>query len=112
MYDGKVFVSTRNSERGVVSAETRFHYHQLGELVWATYEGAVVRFDSLLAKADENGCLDMRYQHLTTAGEPETGQWRSLPEVLADGRLRLHERWRWTSGDRSEGASIVEEVAG
>ena len=112
MYEGKVFVSTSNTETGDVSSATRFYYHQKGDLVWATYEGGAVRFGTLVAKADEVGRLEMRYQHLTTAGELKTGECRSVPEVLADGRLRLHESWRWTSGDDSEGSSIVEELAG
>jgi hypothetical protein len=31
-------------------------------------------------------------------------------EVLPDDRVRLHERWRWTSGDCSSGQSVVEEL--
>jgi hypothetical protein len=34
----------------------------------------------------------------------------SKPEALADGRVRLYERWRWTSWDQSEGECIVEEI--
>ncbi|HSF17920.1 MAG TPA: n-acetylglutamate synthase [Vicinamibacteria bacterium] len=111
VYEGKVFVSTSNTETGDVSADTRFTYHQKGDLVWATYEGGAIRFGTLVAKADEEGRLEMRYQHLTRAGELKTGECRSIPEVMADGRLRLHESWRWTSGDYSEGSSIVEELA-
>lgn len=32
------------------------------------------------------------------------------PEILPDGRIRLHERWQWTNGDGSSGTSIVEEL--
>jgi hypothetical protein len=39
-----------------------------------------------------------------------TGICRSTPEILPDGRIRLHEKWQWTSGDRSSGESIVEEI--
>lgn len=52
----------------------------------------------------------MRYQHVNAEGELMTGICRSTPEVLADGRIRLHEKWRWTSGDLSSGESIIEEV--
>lgn len=100
----------RNSDTGDVSEETRFHYHQDGDLVWATYEGGSVRFGSLVAKADPSGRLEMRYQHLTTDGTLKTGECRSVPEVLPDGRVRLHETWQWTSGGRERGESVVEEV--
>ena len=53
---------------------------------------------------------DMRYQHLNTAGELMTGVCISTPEILPDGGIRLHEKWRWTSGDLSEGSSVIEEI--
>jgi hypothetical protein len=60
---------------------------------------------------DAAGRLDMRYGHVGADGALRTGECRSEPERLPDGRLRLHERWRWTSGDGSAGASVVEEIA-
>lgn len=45
-------------------------------------------------------------------GELRTGMCRSVPEVLSDGRIRLNERWKRTSGDGSSGESVVEEVRG
>ena len=52
----------------------------------------------------------MRYSHVNVSGGLMTGQCRSVPERLPDGRLRLHETWQWTSGDRSSGQSMIEEV--
>ncbi|MFN7927544.1 MAG: n-acetylglutamate synthase, partial [Blastocatellia bacterium] len=43
-------------------------------------------------------------------GELMTGICISTPEVLTDGRLRLHESWQWTCGERASGESIVEEI--
>ncbi len=54
----------------------------------------------------------MRYQHLNQKGELMTGKCFSTPETLSDGRIRLREKWQWTSGDFSEGESIVEETDG
>jgi hypothetical protein len=34
----------------------------------------------------------------------------SRPEILANGKIRLHESWEWTSGDKSTGKSIIEEL--
>lgn len=111
-YDGRTFGSVENSATGEVGPETAFRYRQEGDLVWATYWGGAVRFGTLVARADEEGRLDARYAHLNAAGELMTGECRSQPEVLPDGRLRLRERWRWTSGDRSSGESVVEEIRG
>lgn len=109
-YDGKVFSSIANSETGEVSGETVFYYRQKDKLVWAHYEGGAVIFGSLVAKSDEDGNLDVRYQHLNAQGELMTGECRSTPEILPDGRIRLYEKWKWTSGDFSEGESVIEET--
>ncbi len=108
-YDGRVFRSVANSDGGDVGPETIFHYFQRDEVVWATYEGGSVLFGTLVAKADSAGTLDMRYQHLTADGTFKTGRCRSRPEVLADGRVRVHEEWEWTGGVVGNGVSIVEE---
>lgn len=109
-YNERRFVSKNNSENGEVGADTVFHYRQRGDVVWATYEGGRVVFGTLVAKVEPDGSLDMRYQHVNRDGELMTGRCRSTPEVLPDGRLRLHESWQWTCGDRSEGQSVVEEI--
>ena len=110
-YDGRTFVPVSNSGTGEVGEGTLFHYHQDGGLVWAEYSGGDVRFGTLIASVLDDGSLDMRYQHLNVQGELMTGVCRSTPELLPDGRLRLHEKWRWTSGDLSSGESVVEETS-
>jgi hypothetical protein len=39
-----------------------------------------------------------------------TGICFSTPEILENGKIRLHESWEWTSGDQSKGTSIIEEL--
>jgi hypothetical protein len=109
-YDNRKFASVHNSETGEVSGETVFHYHQTGNIVSAEYSGGEIIFGTLIAVADENGNLDMRYQHINKNGELMTGKCLSTPEILTDGRIRLHENWQWTSGDLSAGESIIEEL--
>lgn len=64
----------------------------------------------LIATLEADSKLNARYQHVNVSGELMTGRCQSTPEVLDDGRVRLHEKWEWTSGDRSRGESVVEEV--
>src|SRR5262245_4545552 len=109
-YDDRRFVSVSNSGGGEVDSATVFHYRQEGRLVWATYRGGAIRFGTLVAKVEDDNCLDMRYQHCNAAGELMTGKCRSTPEILSDGRVRLHEVWQWTSGDCSQGESVIEEI--
>lgn len=109
-YNNKIFKSIDSSANAEVSGETLFHYHQKGQVVWAEYSGGVIVNGHLIAKVGAAGELDMIYHHINTDLELMTGTCQSTPEVLADGRLRLHERWQWTTGDNSEGTSVVEEV--
>ena len=109
-YHDRRFAPVSNSANGEVDSATIFHYRQRGRVVWATYEGGAVLWGTLVAKIAEDGTLEMRYQHLNRDGELMTGRCRSTPEVLPDGRLRLHESWQWTSGGCSAGESTLEEV--
>lgn len=88
---------------------TIFQYFQSDNVVWATYEGGVVRYGQAIATADEAGILNLRYQHITSDGKIQTGTCISTPEVLPDGRLRLTEVYQSTSGNQSPGVSIAEE---
>ena len=109
-YDGRTFRAASNASNGEVGDDTRFHYHQQGNIVWAEYAGGSIVKGSLIATVQRDGSLDMRYHHVNTDGALMTGQCRSTPETLPDGRLRMHEKWQWTSGDQSSGESTIEEV--
>jgi hypothetical protein len=109
-YDGRVFASVANSQSGDVGSATTFHYRHQGDIVWATYQGGAVAFGTLIARVERDGSLDMRYQHVTADGAIKAGKCRSRPEILIDGRIRLHEQWQWTEGSTERGESVVEEV--
>ena len=109
-YDNRVFKSVSNSATGEVSAETVFHYHQKEDFVWAEYAGGEIVFGQLIAKVSAGGRLEMRYQHLNKSGELMTGKCSATPELTKSGKIRLHEKWQWTSGDFSAGKSVVEEA--
>lgn len=109
-YHDRIFRASGATPGGDVDGETTFHYRQSGDVVWATYEGGGVRFGTLVARVSPDGALDMRYQQVARSGEIKTGRCVSTPEVLPDGRLRLHERWHWTEGGDGAGTSVVEQV--
>lgn len=109
-YHNRIFQSVSNSETGEASSETSFHYRQKDNLVWAEYSGGEIIFGSLIAKVLDDDSLEMRYQHLNKNGELMTGKCLSTPEILPDGKIRLHEKWQWTSGNLSAGESIVEAI--
>jgi len=64
----------------------------------------------LIATVDDTGRLDMRYQQVAIDGTLKAGRCISTPEVLPDGRLRLHESWNWTEGGDGSGTSVIEEM--
>ncbi len=109
-YNNKVFKSVSNTNNGEVSSETIFRYYQEDDIVWGTYKGGSIRFGNLIAKVDEKGCLDMRYQHINIDDVFMTGVCFSKPKILDDGKIRIYEEWQWTNGDCSKGTSIIEEI--
>lgn len=109
-YDGRRFRAVQNTENGETSAETVFHYEQDGVILTSRYSGGRIRSGHLIGLVDAEGHIDMRYHQVNDKGELMTGVCSSRPEVLSDGRIRLHETWQWTSGDRSSGTSVLEEI--
>jgi hypothetical protein len=109
-YHNRSFRSVANSEGGDVGDDTIFHYRQVGDVVWATYEGGSVRMGTLIAKVAADGSLDMRYHHVDIGGAMKAGRCRSRPEELPDRRIRLHEEWQWTEGGDGSGVSTTEEI--
>jgi len=109
-YNDRIFRSVSNSANGEVNNETVFYYKQQGYHITATYRGGNIADGSLSAESDEAGNLNMRYQHINTNGEFLTGNCYSIPEIMPNGKIRLHEKWQWTCGDYSKGESVAEEI--
>ena len=110
-FNDRVFVGTVNYDSGDLTAETRFHYRQKGNAVWGTCEGGGVLFGTLLAKLEDDGRLTLCWQYVSTDGRLVGGTCTSMPEILPDGRYRLHESWQVTLGGDESGTSVVEEVS-
>jgi hypothetical protein len=109
-YDGRQFRAIANTENGETSSDTIFSYRQSGSILSATYRGGSIVTGHLLGFVRDDGSLDFRYHQINSRNELMTGTCQSTPEILPDGRIRLHELWQWTSGDRSAGQSTVEEL--
>jgi hypothetical protein len=109
-YHNKKFQPVSNTKNGETSEETLFYYQQEGNILTCSYSGGQIVCGQLIGLVDADGNIDMRYQQVNTKGELMTGICQSTPEILTDGRIRLHEIWQWTSGDQSKGNSILEEV--
>lgn len=108
-YNGKIFRPIENSENGETTSETIFEYKQIGNILTSEYSGGKIKKGHLIGLVDEIGNIDIRYHQVNNKGEIMTGICKSKPEIMKDGKIRLHESWKWTSGDKSKGKSIIEE---
>lgn len=109
-YNNKKFRPVQNSENGETSEETIFEYKQTGNILTSEYKGGQIIKGHLIGLVDEDGTIEMRYHQINNKGELMTGICLSKPELSKSGKIRLHETWQWTSGDKSSGTSILEEL--
>jgi hypothetical protein len=109
-YNERVFRSLSNSDNGEVGEETIFNYQQNSFLVSATYSGGAILFGHLIGLVNSDGVMEISYHHINEEGDIRTGICFSTPEILPNGKVRLHEKWKWTNGDGSEGESVLEEL--
>ena len=109
-YNDKKFRPVSNTPNGEISEQTIFHYKQNDNILFCEYFGESIIKGHLIGIVDKDGNIDMRYHKVNTNGQIMTGVCNSTPEILKNGKIRLHENWQWTSGDNSKGKSIIEEI--
>lgn len=108
-YHGKTFRPISTTENGETSNETVFMYQQVGNILTSEYSGGKIKYGHLVGLVDKDGNIEMRHHQINDQGELMTGICQSKPEILENGKICLHEKWEWTSGDKSKGQSIIEE---
>lgn len=109
-YNNKKFRPVENSENGETTTETIFEYIQNGPILTSEYSGGEIVRGHLIGLVDGKGNIEMRYHQVNKKGELMTGVCFSTPEITESGKIRLYEEWQWTSGDKSKGKSILEEI--
>lgn len=107
--DGLVLAPVADQAPGQVGTRTRFTYHEGDGLIWAEYAGGDVVRGHLVGTRDGD-VLDFRYVQLKQDGTTSSGHCVTTVVDLADGRVRLEERWEWESQEGG-GTSVVEEVS-
>lgn len=108
-YDNKIFRPISNSKNGETSDATVFEYQQSGNILTSKYAGGKIKLGHLIGTVNEKGIIEMHYHQINDQGVIMTGFCKSTPEFLPNGKIRLHESWEWTSGDKSKGKSVLEE---
>jgi hypothetical protein len=109
-YHDKKFKMVSNSYNGEVSTDIIFHYHQVGHMIHCTYSGGYILLGHLIGRVENDFSINLNYHQINVRNEISTGICHSMPEILPNGKIRIHEKWQWTSGDLSEGVSILEEI--
>jgi hypothetical protein len=108
-YHGRTFAGVSNTPNGQVSGETLFEYSQFGDILIASYSGGSIKNGHMTGLVNEDNSLHFTYHHIDINGQLRSGYCNSIPEMLTNGRIRLHERWEWTYGGEGRGESVVEE---
>jgi hypothetical protein len=109
-YHNKRFRAVQNSDNGQIAAGLVFQYQQEGEILTCDYAGGEIAKGHLIGIVDAESVIQMRYHQVDTSGRLMTGKCTSTPELIENRKIRLHEVWQWTSGDLSEGTSVLEEL--
>lgn len=109
-YNNKKFRPIKNSKNGETTTETIFEYQQSGNILTSEYKGGGIVKGHLIGLVEQNGNIEIRYHQVNKEGKLMTGICNSKPELMKNGKIRLYEDWSWTSGDKSGGNSILEEI--
>lgn len=106
------FVGVVNYDDGDANQDTVFSYDQDGDIVFGRYEGGRIRHGQILGRILNDNRIDLVWQYLNVDGRLVAGTCVSTPEILSDGRYRLHEKWQTTLGPVAGlvGESVIEET--
>jgi len=113
-YNGRQFRPFSTTGLSDTTDQTLFTYMQSHNVLSGIYTGGHIQSGHLIGLVDSHGHIDMRYHHVTHDSILMTGMCQSIPHIMPNGKLQLHETWQWTNPDidpgQSKGTSILEEI--
>ena len=109
-YHNRQFRVVSNSTNGEVSSELIFTYHQKGNILVCHYSDHFILEGHLLGIVHPDGTIQSAYHQINRNNELKTGTCVATPELMPNGKIRLQEQWKWTSGDHSRGTSVLKEL--
>jgi hypothetical protein len=107
-YDGRRFRAESSSAEDPVIAR----YFQDGSLLWGESSGGNVLRGSLTGLCAADDTIDFAYTMVLRSGEVVAGRCYSTPQLMDDGRIRLHEKWERYGPNGDSGISYLEELPG
>lgn len=90
--DGRTLVGVENVAGGEGSGDTRFHFNQDGNRIYAHYSDGDIVDGHLVGLLDED-VWNIRYIQMNEDGETATGHSIGVVTVLDDGRVRVEDEW-------------------
>ena len=106
--DGLWMYVSSTAAAGVVDSDTRLQFIQKGQCVAARYTGGSVKRGWLVGRLSGSE-LVFRYAQAEAAGEVHSGHSVCRVERLSTGRIRITERFTWTSRPGS-GTNVFDEI--
>jgi hypothetical protein len=106
--DGVTMFVSATDENGVVGSDTRLHFTQRGPRVAARYAGGAVARGWLIGNLAGSE-LAFHYVQREVAGGLHSGHSVASIERRYDGRLRMVERFTWSTRPGS-GTNVFDEV--
>jgi hypothetical protein len=106
--DGRVMYVSSSAERGVVGLDTRLRFLQKGSRVFARYSGGSVERGCLVGTVAGTK-LAFRYVQRERSGELHAGRSLCDLQLREDGRLRILERFKWTTREGA-GTNVFDEI--
>lgn len=105
--DGVTMFVSSTGKSGVVDVNTRIAFIQSGSRVLGRYQGGRVR-RGVLVGAVSGAVLTFRYSQVEVSGEVHGGQSTCDIARTAEGRLRIIERFAWTTREGC-GTNVFDE---
>jgi hypothetical protein len=99
---------TSTAESGEVNADTIFEFSQEDSLVSARYSGGGILLGYLVGILLED-TLQFQYAQVNSRGRLDGGHSTCEISKTANGRLQLHEHFKWASREGS-GTNVFEEI--
>ena len=106
--DGVMMFVSSTADSGVVDANTRIAFRQHGSRVVGRYQGGRVRRGLLVGRRSGSG-LTFRYVQVEDSGEIHGGRSTGDITRTASGRIRIVERFAWTTRHGS-GTNVFDEL--
>jgi len=90
------------------NTETKFHFLQNKELIYAEYNGGKVKYGEIFGVI-ENETIHFYYNQENLVGEKNQGNSKDEIILFENNKLQLVDKWEWKS-KRGQGLCILEEI--